>query len=144
MYEKELYKTLISDAVLVSLLSTYRLSASATKPAIFDDSAPEGAEFPYVVYRIEQYPVDGAVSRFEVVLDYFGHSSVASRTKARQAIDRIILLLKYQEIDTARFGEVTHFEPLVLPIPEPDSRGIHYNIRCEASGVEKQWLESLT
>lgn len=143
MYEGELFTALSSSTALIALLSTYKPAAATSTPSIFDGEAPENTPFPYLVYRIESYPVDGAVTRFNVVIDYFGHRSVATRTKARQAIDAIVNLLKYKDIDTVRFGKVTHFEPDIIPVPEPDSRAIHYNIRCEARGIEKQWLENL-
>lgn len=137
MYGELVYSTLTGNAELVSLLSEY-----SGEPSIFERSAPEGVPFRYVVYRIDKHGVDGAISRYNLVIDLFDFGLDA--TGAHRAVVIIENLFKYKTFHTEQLSNIRHFEADIIPVPEPDHRAIHYSVRIEARATEKQWLESLT
>lgn len=138
MYESALYNLFTGDSALVALLGTYN-----TKPAVFDQVAPEAAPFMYLVYEISKYGEDsGAVSRFLVDINLFDMNS--SREPARNAVERIEYLLKFKTLTHARYSQIRHYTPDILVIDEGDPSCIHYNIRCDAKAVETKWINSIT
>jgi hypothetical protein len=86
--------------------------------------------------------VDGAISRFNLSIDLFDFGLDASG--AQNAVTIIENLFKYKTFHTEQFSNIRHYESDVIPVPEPDHRAIHYNVRFESRAVECGWINQIT
>jgi hypothetical protein len=135
MFEKALLNILQNDPELSETVSTY---GSGSRPSIFSDFAPEGAELPYIVFRITYVnQLDTVVHRFSVMADYFDYQK--SAVAARSAAFRIQYLLDRRKFESDRYGAIRLFHFGGGMVVEDDPRAIHYNIEFDGRAGRKAW-----
>ncbi len=135
MIESTILQVLQSDSELVSYVTTF-----AGLPAIFSESAPEGAKKPYVTFRIaELSPAHTAIARFSLYTDYWDYGT--SKATARKAAERMKFLLdqKYFEHERYSMIRVSFFSGGM--VDEDDPLVIHYNQQYSIRACRKQWSE---
>ncbi|MHA1168309.1 MAG: hypothetical protein ACTSRU_10845, partial [Candidatus Hodarchaeales archaeon] len=80
MFYKELITCLITDSNITDTVTTFD-----NLPSIFQQEAPEGAEIPYIIVRIETAPLtDKVVTSINVFIDYYDYGK-SSRVVAGNA-----------------------------------------------------------
>ena len=135
MIESTILQVLQSDSELVSYVTTF-----AGLPAIFSESAPEGAKKPYVTFRIaELSPAHTAIARFSLYTDYWDYGT--SKATARKAAERMKFLLdqKYFEHERYSMIRVSFFSGGM--VDEDDPLVIHYNQQYSVRACRKKWSE---
>lgn len=138
MIESAILTALQSDGALAQLVSTY-----ANAPAIFSESAPEGAAEPYVTFDISRVVAESDVlDVFNIMVDFWDMSQ-KSRAKSRQAAQRIEFVLDGATLQTDRYDTIRVWYESAGPVPEPDPRYIHHNLQFMARAGRKAWAEQL-
>lgn len=135
MIESIVLQALQNDAELVSYVTTF-----ANLPAIFSESAPEGAKKPYITFRIaELSPAHTAIARFSLYTDYWDYGT--SKVVARKAAERMKFLLDQKYFEHERYSKVrvTFFSGGT--VDEDDPLVIHYNQQYSIRACRKQWSE---
>lgn len=139
MFDSALLAKLQGDPELVALVSDF-----GGQPAIFSEAAPETAELPYVVFRIERSSTESpAVQKFNVYVDYFNRDTTA--VQARAASERIEFVLDRAELEHERYSCIRLFfysGGIVEDYEDP--RAVHYNLLFEARAGRKKWIETKT
>jgi hypothetical protein len=133
MFDSLIYSELSSDSGVAGVVSNY----SGT-PAIFNHTAPETADTPYLLFRItEDLTGSRMVKDFDVYFDYY--LSSGSR-------ENIILLGKRLEgIFDGNIFTHPDYDSIRLwfqssgDVPETDPREIHYNWLFSARAGRKAW-----
>jgi hypothetical protein len=137
MFESTILTALQSDATLAALVTTYNNS-----PAIFSDVAPEGAEMPYITFRITEgisnHPV---IKTATLYTDYWHYGT--SKAKARQAAERMELLLDKKEFEHERYSNIRVSFFSAGSVDEDDPKVIHYNQMYQCRMGRKKWSEQL-
>lgn len=139
MFEAKFKTLLASDDQITSLLSTYE-----SEPAIFSEFAPENADLPYIVFKIEKYPsASKAIDRFNIYCDYFEYGT--SYKNARIISERIEFICDIKQItDDSRYSNIRLDRSSSGSVPEPSSpKKIHYNIQIQARGSRYKWMQQL-
>ena len=135
MFESSLKTILHADTVLAGYVTTYGAGAA---PSIFSDFAPEGAELPYLVYKINYWNnQDVVIHRFSVVFDFYDYN--VSAANARAAAFRLQYLLDHRKIESTRYGAIRFFMFGGERVIEDDPRAIHYNIEFDCRAGRKAW-----
>jgi hypothetical protein len=138
MFEKSLQTILRNDPVLAGYVGTFGADSS---PSIFSEFAPEGAAFPYIVFKISyRSDNDVAIHRFTVDIDYYDMQKSAA--DSRNAATRIMFLLDHTKIDSDRYGAIRLFFFGGGSVIEDDPRAIHYNMEFDARAGRKAWADS--
>jgi hypothetical protein len=138
MFASSVLTVLEADMELVSYLSTHR-----TRPAIFVDSAPEGADFNYLVFTIADTgnEEDSCLDAFVITFDFFGYEK--SGTTARRAMKRIIQLLDRTHLTHADYDNIRLFKGGVDFVESGDPKAQHYVIRFSARAGRSEWMNNL-
>jgi hypothetical protein len=137
MFESALHAALVADTTITGLVTTF-----ASRPAIFGDFAPEGAEKPYVTFRItESDSGHPALKQFMVYVDFWDYNK--SRTNARAAAQAIEFALDRTELSHARYANIRMFWYSAGMVDEEDPREIHHNTMFVARAGRKAWADQL-
>ncbi len=137
MFEVELRNKLIADAILISYVSTYK-----NTPAIFNVSAPEGKEFPYVTFYIRKVPNDLIIDEFTIMIDFWDYGD--SWKKANDFAKRLELILDFSEVNTDELSNIRIRQSSGTgPILEPDPKAIHFNCQYRARAGRKAFIENM-
>lgn len=140
MFEAALLNKLKSDGALAGYLSVYEGA-----PSMFSDLAPDGAVEPYLVFNITRMGDDnvGAMA-FNIFVDLFDRD--VSRAHLRAATERVEFLLDQAILSDSsnRYDTIRLFFYSGGPIPEGDSRKVHYNLQFTARAGRKAWAAQLT
>ena len=138
MFESAILAALSEDVTLASYVSTYGGS-----PAVFSEHAPEGAEMPYITFRIERDTTEALpVQAFSVFVDFWDYNK--SRVNARAASERIEFLLDNKQFDHARYSNIRLFRFSAGPVEDSDPRSIHYNHLFSARAGRKKWAQQIS
>jgi hypothetical protein len=132
MFESAIINKLASDTTLASYVTSH-----ANQPAIFSEVAQETAVMPYIVIRIDRSTVDGIVQPAALFIDFYDRNK--SRANSRRAVERIEFLLDDEKLTHDRYADIRLFFFAGSPVPEEDSRDIHYNIQFECRAVRSKW-----
>lgn len=139
MFEAKFKELLASDNDITSKLSTYN-----SEPAIFSEFAPEDADLPYIVFKIERYPsASKSIDRFNIYCDYFEYGT--SYKNARAISERIEYICDINQItDDARYSNIRLDRSSAGSVPEPSTpKKIHYNTQIQARGSRYKWMQQL-
>jgi hypothetical protein len=137
MFESALIEKLKNDSLLVALLAKH-----GNEPAIFSEFAPEGAVFPYLVFRIDQSSTDfSGVHSFNVMVDLFDYN--ISRVNIRKAAERVEYVLDTAVLQSERLDTIRISYFAGSPVPEPDPRSVHYNLQFSARAGRKKWMSQI-
>ncbi len=135
MIESTILQVLQSDTELVSYVTTF-----ADLPAIFSESAPEGAKKPYITFRIaELSPAHTAIARFTLYTDYWDYGT--SKATARKAAERMKFLLDQKYFEHERYSRIRVSFFSGGTVDEDDPLVIHYNQQYSIRACRKQWSE---
>lgn len=124
MFEAEILGILQSDIELTSIVSTY-----AGAPAIFSNDAPQEAELPFVVFRIDGNSRIDAIQNFSIWIDYFDFYN--SRVNARTAMRRIQYDLDGKRLQPTNYTDIRiwlNSGPTWITATE-DVRDVHFNLQ---------------
>jgi hypothetical protein len=137
MFESSLHAALVADTEVTGHVSTY-----GSRPAIFSDFAPEGAQKPYITFRItESDSGHPAIKQFMVYVDYWDYNK--SRTDAREAVQAIEFALDRTELEHDRYKCIRLFWYSAGMVDEEDPREIHHNTMFIARAGRKAWADQL-
>lgn len=136
MFEGALLTKLAADATLTAYVSTYNGA-----PAIFSEHAPEGADMPYIVFRItrtaDAFP---GVQAFTVFVDYYDYDVSASNS--RKAAEQIEFLLDRVQLSDARYSNIRLFFSSGGSLEGVDPRTVRYNLMFTARAGRKKWIDN--
>jgi hypothetical protein len=139
MFYTELTAFLRSCSDIADTVTTYADSLGSY-PAIFGDAAPEKAEMPYIVFRIEGDKLpDSVIMRSTVNIDYYDYGpsrakADASAIAVQDALDET--KLQSEELTDIRFSLGSNGY-----IPATDSRTIHYNNTFSTRAARSGWMK---
>jgi len=137
MFESSIVKLLRADNMLVSKLSTYN-----SMPTIFSNQAPEGTQFPCIVFYIHRTQSDDAcLDGFVLMVDYYSYG--VSDVNANIAVERIEFLLDRAHLEHDRYDTIRVFFFSGTTVPDPDPRMYHYNLQFNARAGRKKWMQQL-
>ena len=137
MFESSLLVLLKSDGELNELISTYNDDS-----AIFSDFAPEDAELPYIVFKIDRTPSDHlSIDMFNIYVDYFDRGT--SFVKAREASERIEFITDTKQLTHERYDKIRLYRASAGAVIETDPKEIHYNNQITARASRKKWMAQL-
>lgn len=135
MFESTILQVLQNDAELSSYVSTF-----AKLPAIFSETAPEGATKPYITFRIaELSPAHTAIARFSLYADYWDYGT--SKATARKAAERMKFLLDQKYFEHERYSKIRISFFSAGTVDEDDPLVIHYNQQYSIRACRKSWCE---
>lgn len=141
MFESALLTKLSGDSVLASYVSDFVVNGT-TAPAIFAEFAPETAQMPYIVFRINQSSDEVlAIRQFSIFVDYYDYNKSASNS--RKAAERVEFLLDRSILEHERYNCIRLFFFAGSSIQEEDPRSIHYNLQFTARGGRKKWVDEI-
>lgn len=135
MFETSIINKLAAETDLVSYLNTYNSS-----PSIFSNEAPEDADFPYIVIRIDGGDPYGPVQDYNMYVDIMDYYD--SRAGAREAafwvkvaLDEIVLTHdRFIDLRIYPFAGPTHIEE------ESDPRSIQINSQFTIRVTRSKWM----
>lgn len=140
MFESSVLETLAADTELISYVSTYQGA-----PSIFCESVPEGVDFNYIVFTIEEDDNTGyhVMDSFDLKIDVFGYDK--SGLTVRRAIRRIIEILDRQHLTHEYFDRIRIFKdsPMIY-INNEDPKAKQYQLRFKARAGRSGWINNLT
>lgn len=122
-----LWQTMAADSPLTGMLTTFSPSAGLSQPAIFMGTAPQGAEMPYLVVRVDSTnPEETEVTdRMIYIADAFDESrSVDSVLAVGKRVEQ--LMRKPIVVDGILLG-IFRDGAAIITEPEPDVQ--HYHMR---------------
>jgi hypothetical protein len=126
MFESCLIPVIRNEPTIAALVKPFKLGTGATIPGVFAEMAPETAELPYIVVRIDQANEDPpVVAKFNVNLDYFDYGT--DHSGAHKAIARSILILNRLELQHPEYDTIRIFFSSAGSVREDDARAIHEN-----------------
>jgi len=135
MFYVELTETLREDTNLVATVTTY-----SGYPAIFANEAPEDAEKPYIVFRIESSPLtDKVVSVSNVFIDYYDFGK--SRAEADSAALAIEDLLDSNKLRTEQITDLRFALTNTGYVTGTDPRTINHVTTLSARGARSGWMK---
>lgn len=128
--------------IIASLKNAPDITATVTvysdEPSIFSNSAPEEAEKPYIIVRIESSTLPGKVIQTgNLFIDYYDYDK--SRVTADAAEIAIQDLLDTNILQTAQLKDLRFSLSNFGYIPEGDSREIHHNLTFSYRGGRSGW-----
>lgn len=137
MFESALFQVLVNDADLVSKVSLFKGA-----PSIFEGTAPENVDFPYVTFSIHGGGgPDSAVDTFTITVTYFGWAN--SGKAARLAVRRIIELLDRQHLSHEYFDTIRVFRGGFDEVENEDPRAQQYYARFTARAGRSGWMRTI-
>jgi len=138
MIESSILNALKADATLVSLVTKYNGLA-----AIFSELAPESAKTPYVTFNLTRTQTSGDIILHDFVLMVNFWSVGSSRTKARQASERIEYIFDNKQFTHARYSSIRIWFFSGGWVEDDDPRVIHYNQQFTVRACRKKWIDNL-
>jgi hypothetical protein len=134
MFYSELTALLRSTANIANTVTVHN-----GQPAIFANEAPEEAEMPYIVFRIETSPLpDKVISTSNLYIDYHDYNN--SRVTADEAAIAIEDLLEHNKIKTDQLTDIRFSLLNTGYIPGGDPRTIHHNSTFSCRAARYGWM----
>ena len=139
MFYPELTAYLRSCADIASTVTSYSDSVGSY-PAIFGDAAPEKAEMPYIVFRIEgDKQPDSVMVKSTVNIDYYDYGP--SRSKADSSAIAVQDALDETKLHSEELTDIRFSLGSYGYIPATDSRTIHYNSTFNTRAARSGWMK---
>ena len=134
MFYSEIIDVLRTDPKITAIVYTYE-----NLPSIFSDEAPEGAEKPYIVVRIESSPFsDKVVSTSNLYIDYYDYNK--SRVDTDSVAIAIEDLLDSNKLRTENLTDIRFSLMNTGYIPASDPRTIHHNSTFSCRAARSGWM----
>ncbi len=135
MFYNEAVLLLRTDSAIIATVSTYN-----NLPAIFANEAPEGAEKPYIIIRIDVTPLlDRVIASSNLYIDYYDYDN--SRVLADSAIIAIENRVDSNMIRTENLTDIRFRLMNTGYIPESDARTIHHNSTFSCRAARSGWMQ---
>ena len=117
---------------------------SGTVPAVFSDSAPEAAVFPYITVTIgKTKQPESVIDLATINIDYWDYDQ--SRAQADESAIAVEDLLDLKCMNSENFNDIRFSIGNADYVSQSDSRVIHFNTqfsaRCSRSGWMKRNLQ---
>lgn len=139
MIESLIVDTLTSDTTLISYLSD-----TFAAPSIFSELAPQGAEYPYLVIRLErkENAFDKVMQIFTLYVDIYDELA-PTRVVGRQIAECIEFDLDNKLLAHERYNTVRILFDSENIIYETDPRAMHYILGFNIRATRSKWAENL-
>ena len=135
MFYKELITCLMTDSNITDTITTYE-----NLPSIFQQEAPEAAEKPYIIVRIDTTPLlDKVVATSTVFIDYYDYD-ISSRVQAGKAARAIEDRLDHNKLRTENLTDIRFTMIDDGFIPAGDPRTIHHNNTFSCRAARSGWM----
>lgn len=139
MFYEELIDLLRADSRIAATVSTF-VKQSGTIPAIFSDSAPEGAKFPYITVKIGKTKQPANVIDLATInIDYWDYDQ--SRVKADESAIAVEDLLDMKCMNSENFNDIRFSIGTADYVNQTDSRAIHFNSPFTARSSRSGWMK---
>jgi len=137
MIEATILGVLAADTELKSYVTVFN-----SAPAIFSDSAPEGAVKPYIIFNVkEKGSGSKEITKFNLKTEFWDYD--VSPVNSRKAAKRMEELLDYKSFDSADY---TCIRPEFFSggdVEDPDPRMVRYNQLYDVRAIRKGWMAQL-
>ena len=135
MFYSEIVTILRATPDVANTVATFE-----NEPAVFSNEAPESAEKPYIIIRIETSPlVDNVVSSGNLYIDYYAFNE--SRITADSAVIAVESLLDTNKIRTENLTDIRFSLINEGYLPESDPRSIHHNSTFSFRAARSGWMK---
>lgn len=142
MFEAALLAQINTDSELISYLATYT-DETGEAPAIFFNSAPEKADFNYLVFTITDIgnEADSMIDLFVITFDFFGYSK--SSSEAVDSMKRLVELLDRAQFSDDYYDNIRMFKTGFDYVESDDPKAQHYNTRFKARAGRSGYMSTL-
>ena len=139
MIQDAVFTKLKTSSLILSTVSTFQ-----GQPAIFPDFAPEGKQYPYIVFIVyEDTSDDEIIKEFTLEIHFFDNSQTGKLSR-QIGTELRKLFIQAEFFDSNEYSSIRCWGRPFEMYDEKDPRQIHAIQEFEVRACNKGWIDNLT